>query len=1016
MPFSVGERVRAKNNPALTGEVVATLADAEGSRSYRVRFANGTRLVVEGSLEADVPAQDPRTQLLNGAWAAVPDLRLLLTGIRLQQLNLTDQIRSLRAARLDHLPFQYKPLLKFLESEHQRVLIADEVGLGKTIEAALVLSELTARTDVRRVLIVVPSNLRSKWQRELYERFDEQFEIRESQWVQNVLLSPSSGEELPRFRAIVSIEGIRRFAPLFEERHPPLDLVIIDEAHRLRNEGTLSYRLARALSDGADGMLLCSATPLQTKTKDLFNLLRVMLGDEVGTFADFSRDLEANRPLVRCGALISSGGLPNDIADALDKAAMSTPIERLHDRKILTSEANSMRSAGTAIPPARRAELLATISKLNLLGGLLTRTRKRDVMKQRPERVATILNVEFTPQERLVYDSIIDAAGQTLREYGEWSGAALVMISRARQAASCLAVFLERLQSAALDDEGESSIGAELAPMDNMNPASEPVASKEDATRLLEPVRRKIGGIELPTDSKLTEFLGFFEKLRRENPKFKVVVFSTFRDTVYYLSRKLGEHGIGHRAMTGLVVTADERDLILRTFRDDSTCHALLTTEVGGEGIDLQFCNVVVNYDLPWNPMVIEQRIGRLDRIGQRSREIRIVAFSVRDTVESRILDRLYRRIELFKDSVGPLEVILGEQTQKLSLELLALTPEEQNRKLREAEIAIETARLHADQLDREAITLLGDDAYYEQRLAEVERAQGDIARDLETFVRVALSTKWAHATLITARTKQVLKLTRDSELVRWLQERGQVRRGLALFARRYAAAGDGGLEVTFNQEVAESSREVEFLTSRHPFIGALAAEVDPGVKVAAFAARLQGTKLRSGVYLLGIGLQQISGLRPRRELVAAATALESGAAVSDEEADQLMFSLADRGMPFSGAEVERDALALAVDRCESALINRARARSEVLRAENAVFVERRISSLERWFGRRIEHADHLASTHADERVRRMNVGQREWLRGRLDGELAAAKDKVTVMCEVEPKAYVVLSITKKAS
>lgn len=1015
MPFVVGERVRARNNPALIGEVVAMLADGEGGRSYRVRFPNGTRLVVESSLEADVPMQDPRTQLIDGAWAAVPDLRLLLTGIRLRQFNLTDQIRSLRAARLEHLPFQYKPLLKFLESEHQRVLIADEVGLGKTIEAAFILSELTARTDVRRVLIVVPSNLRSKWQRELYERFDEQFEIRDSQWVQSVLLSPSVGEELPRFRAIVSIEGIRRLAPIFEERHPPLDLVIVDEAHRLRNEGTLSYRLARALSDAADGMLLCSATPLQTRTKDLYNLLRVMLGDEAGTFVDFSRDLETNRPLVRCSALISSGELPKAIANALDEAAASTPKERLHDRKILKTEASMLRSAGSTISPARRAELLATINKLNLLGGLLTRTRKRDVMKHRPERVAKILNVEFTPQERFVYDSIIEAAGQTLREYGEWSAAALVMISRARQAASCLAVFLERLQSAALDDEGESSIGAEMALSDNTDPTAEPVVTGEDAVHLLEPIRRKIGGIKLPTDSKLTEFLGFLEDLRRVDPNYKVVVFSTFRDTVHYLSKKLNEHKIDHRVMTGMVATGGERDVIIKTFRDDFTCHALLTTEVGGEGIDLQFCSVVINYDLPWNPMVVEQRIGRLDRIGQRAREIRIVAFNVKDTVESRILDRLYRRIELFKDSVGPLEVILGEQTQRLSLELLALTPEEQNRKLQEAEIAIETARMQADQLDREAITLLGDDAYYEQRLVEVERAQGDIARDLEIFVRVALSTKWPRATLVAGRMKGVLKLTRDSELVRWLQEQGQVRRGLALFARRYAGAGDNGIEVTFNQEVAESLREIEFLTSRHPFVGALAAEIDPGVKVAAFAARLQGVDVPPGMYLLGIGLQQISGLRPRRELVAAATPLESGTALSDDTADQLMFSLAETGMPFDGTEVNRHVLATAADRCEFALLDRAKTRAEVLREENSVFVERRISSLERWFGRRIEHADRLASTHLDERVRKMNVGQRELLRARLEGELASARDKVAVTCDVEPKAYVVLKIIEGA-
>lgn len=228
MPFKIGERVRARSNPAVVGEVLAALKTNKGDQAYRIRFANGVRLVAEASLEPDIREQDPREQLVGGTWASIPELRLLLTGIRLRQLNLTDQIRSLRAARLEHFPYQYKPLLKFLNSEHQRVLIADEVGLGKTIEAAFVLSELTVRADIRRVLIVVPSNLRLKWQRELSERFDEQFEIRDSQWIEGVLLGATAEDELPRFRAIVSIEGLRLFAQKIEERRPPVDLIIFN--------------------------------------------------------------------------------------------------------------------------------------------------------------------------------------------------------------------------------------------------------------------------------------------------------------------------------------------------------------------------------------------------------------------------------------------------------------------------------------------------------------------------------------------------------------------------------------------------------------------------------------------------------------------------------------------------------------------------------------------------------------------------------------------------------------------
>jgi SNF2 family DNA or RNA helicase len=406
------------------------------------------------------------------------------------------------------------------------VLIADEVGLGKTIEAALVLSELTPRADLKRVLIVVPSNLRSKWQRELAQRFDEQFEIRDTPWIENVLLSAAVDDELPRFRAIVSIEGMRRFAVPLEERRPPIDLVIIDEAHRLRNEGTLSFRLGRTLSDSAEGMLLCSATPLQTKDRDLHILLRVMLGDVTGSYGDFTRDLEANRPLVHCGSLIASGASAEEIAKAIEAARESIPVERVHARTILATEARALRGA-RELSPARRAELLAIVNRLNLLGGIITRTRKRDVMKFRPERIAKVVDVTFTREESEVYESITTAAGDALRRFGEWSGAALAMISRARQAASCLAVFVARLQGpATLDEDADASLEAERESIEG--PETETTtASGKEVDRLLEPVRNRVARIPLPTDSKLNEFLRWSRRLgtRRWDAEVRMTAF-----------------------------------------------------------------------------------------------------------------------------------------------------------------------------------------------------------------------------------------------------------------------------------------------------------------------------------------------------------------------------------------------------------------------------------------------------------------------------------------------------------
>lgn len=918
-PFEIGQRVRAKSNAGLVGEIVAVLDTGRGDSSYRVRFSNGTRVVSANSIVVDEAAKDPREQLLARTWAGASELRLLLTGLRIRQQKMTDQLRSLRAARLEHHPYQYKPLLKFLESDHQRVLIADEVGLGKTIEAGLVLSELSARQDLRRVLIVVPANLRLKWQRELRDRFDEEFEIRDLTWVRDVLLEPAGDGELPPFKAITTIEGLRRVAKRFEDARPSIDLVIIDEAHRLRNESTLTYRLGRALSEGAEGMILCSATPMQTKDRDLHNLLRVLMGDSAGSYDDFKRDLEANRPLVRCIGVIMSGKPPQEVAAALDAAAKALPAERSQDRRILAGEANTVRKL-PKLSSAQRAELLGTVNRLNIFGGVITRTRKADVLKNRPTRVAKVVDVEFTPEEMAVYNAITEAAGEAVKLYGAWAGATLAMISRARQAASCLAVFLEQIRAAELDDEDAStSLEAEFTPVQEPDDG----ASGPDTTAgILDRVRRQVARVKLPVDSKLEQFLLYLEQLRTKRDNFKVVVFSTFRGTVHYLSKKLAEHGIGHRVMTGLVLDPAERETIVNDFREDPTCHALLTTEVGGEGIDLQFCDTLVNYDLPWNPMVVEQRIGRLDRLGQRSPEIRIAALNVKGTVEARIVDKLYHRIELFTSAIGPLEVILGERTQKLALELLVSRAEDQARTLEETGIAIENAMRQAAQLDREAVNLLGDDAYYEQRLAEIERAQGNIADDLAKFLRAWLQSNFKHAELVEGSAPGVLKLTADSELMQWLAAR-KAQRDLSAFARRYAVAGPSGLEVTFKQDVAERRQRLEFITSRHPLIravGAALGESKPATQVAAFGVKVTSASVPPGRYLLAIALQDITGIRPRCELVASAVGLVDGALVDDESTTALMSEVARTGTSFVHVTATSAELEQAADRCEMAL------------------------------------------------------------------------------------------------
>jgi SNF2 family DNA or RNA helicase len=194
-------------------------------------------------------------------------------------------------------------------------------------------------------------------------------------------------------------------------------------------------------------------------------------------------------------------------------------------------------------------------------------------------------------------------------------------------------------------------------------------------------------GYELPKhDSKLEELVGAFNAIwdddeRSKTPRRKIVVFSFFRRTLDYLGRMLGARGIMNRKIHG-GIPIDEREIAIDDFLERPDISVLLTSEVGGEGIDLQVASVLFNYDLPWNPMVVEQRIGRIDRIGQKAKRLVILNFVVEDSIEERVLQRLLTKIEIFKESIGEPDPIIGEEIERLTGRALQgdLSPEELDR------------------------------------------------------------------------------------------------------------------------------------------------------------------------------------------------------------------------------------------------------------------------------------------------------------------------------------------------
>jgi superfamily II DNA/RNA helicase len=195
----------------------------------------------------------------------------------------------------------------------------------------------------------------------------------------------------------------------------------------------------------------------------------------------------------------------------------------------------------------------------------------------------------------------------------------------------------------------------------------------------------------------------------------------------------------------------DIRGQRLDQFRDDPSVRVLLSSEVGSEGLDLEFCHVLVNYDLPWNPMVVEQRIGRLDRLGQKSDSILIFNLSMPGTIEDRVLERLYARVKVFETSIGELEVILGEEVRNLAQILFArnLTPEELDARLDQSAEVIERRKMELEDMEQNASSLIGHDEYFLDQIEQARRQHRYVGgEELLVYLRDFINTHYPGCSL----------------------------------------------------------------------------------------------------------------------------------------------------------------------------------------------------------------------------------------------------------------------------
>ncbi|MEL7067425.1 MAG: SNF2-related protein [Cyanobacteria bacterium J06581_3] len=718
-PEQPGQDVRMKANPGRRGKTTGKIQRAGTRTLVQVQFGPAEKIYKPKNL-LELCGDDESIEglLRQGRFGGPDDLRRILTFEKIKG-QLTNVFYSMESSQTDFYTHQFKPVLKFLDSPVGRILIADEVGLGKTIEAMYIWKELQTRADARRLLIVCPAMLRQKWKDDLAQRFNIFAEIVDAKDLLSRTKLCLENQRNQSFACIASLEGLRpnknwedagaknaraEFARLLDANPASndfglFDLAIFDEAHYLRNATTASNRIGQLIRDASRHLILLTATPVQIDSSNLYQLLRLISPDDFFNEDIFNNMLTANQPVVN--ALRYLWASPPEADKA--KVAVNQALKSNYFK-----DSYLLEQVKVALAPSRkleecdRVEIGYKLEKTSLLGQYITRSRKRDVLPNRVKRAPQTLEVTFSPLERKFYDEVTEQIREQTK--GKKGVPLLSLISRQRQMASCMVAALETWRADnSLKGLIEESLWEDLGVAAQLRKPSD---ASEVATSPLTLNRISIKDLE-NEDSKYNELRAFLHRELSQNSAEKFVIFAYFRGTLKYLARRLTAEGIS----TGLIM-GDMGDLkwdIVQNFRREEGPSVLLSSEVGSEGIDLQHCRFLVNYDLPWNPMRVEQRIGRLDRLNQKADRISIVNFSLKDTVEAEILARLYQRIRIFEESVGDIEGILGEMTEQLMVDLFAesLTPEEEQQRIEQTVIALENKRVLQDDLEKEAINML---------------------------------------------------------------------------------------------------------------------------------------------------------------------------------------------------------------------------------------------------------------------------------------------------------------------
>lgn len=474
-------------------------------------------------------------------------------------------------------PHQLNTARRVIFKMQGQAILADEVGLGKTIEAGLVLKEYLLRGLAKKILILTPASLLWQWYHEMYEKFEITAGIQRTQWdwefSEILIASLDTAKREPHASIITSI---------------PYDMIIIDEAHKLKNSATVGYRFVNALQKKY--CLMLTATPIQNDLKELYNLIGLIKPGQLGSYRSFKRKFVQDKRTPKN---------PKELKELLDQ--------------------------------------------------VMIRNRRDEGTVQFTKRIVHPIIVSLTPKEQEIYRRVTEFVKDSSRRSNLTN--ILPLITLQREVCSSFlatALTLEKM-------------------MANMEPdyLAKPAALLKDLAQVKQ--NSKCDVLE-KTIAQLED---------------KIIVFTEYKASQQYIRYRLEKAGYNTLAFDGSL-SRGKKQWIRHMFQKEA--QILVSTESGGEGLNFQFCNHIINFDLPWNPMRLEQRIGRVHRLGQ-TRDVHIFNLITKDTIEEHIVFLLHQKINMFETIIGELDTILlnlklGKSFESAIMEIfLAHEEKEQIRK-----------------------------------------------------------------------------------------------------------------------------------------------------------------------------------------------------------------------------------------------------------------------------------------------------------------------------------------------